>query len=136
MTAAAARGAVVGVVAVVPIAVITAWVERGRPGEPASGWRIPLFFGLLAAFCAAGWVAGRRVPTSRLTVGILAGLGTFVLWLPIRVLIWTVRADDRGLVRGTDAVLRPGQLFTAALLACAFGLLGGLVGGRRPTASP
>ena len=115
------RGALIGTVLVLPVSLVASAVE---------GWtRIPLFFALLVAFAIAGFAAGREVPDRRLTAGMLAGLGAVALWIPIRVAIWLVRDDDRGLVAGSDAVLRPGQVFTVALLACALGLVGGLVGG-------
>src|SRR5262249_53964252 len=66
-----------------------------------------------------------------LTHGMLAGMGALVLWIPIRIVIWAVREDGRGLVTGHDAALAPGQLFGAFLIAAAFAVAGGWLGGRR-----
>ena len=125
------RGALVGMVLILAVGVVTALVEQGVDDVDESGWRIPLFFAVLAAFFVAGFVSGRALPDRRLTVGILAAIGAFALWLPIRVVIWAVRDDAGGLVTGSDAVLRPGQVLTAAIFACGLGALGGLIGGGR-----
>lgn len=130
MIRAVARGASLGLLLIVPLSLVTALVERGADDVDESGWRIPLFFGLLVVFAIAGWTAGRALPDRRLTVGILGALGSVALWIPVRVVIWAMRDDDRGLVVGSDAVLRPGQVFAVALFACTLGLLGGFFAGR------
>lgn len=124
------RGALVGTALLVPVVTVTAFLVD-RSGEGVSPWRIPLFFGVLAAFGLGGFVAARAVPASRFTAGILAGLGAFALWLPLRALTWWIRDDGRGLVTGADAVLAPGQVLTAALFAATLGLVGGILGGSR-----
>ena len=53
-----------------------------------------------------------------------------MLWIPIRIIIWAVREDGRGLFSGTNAALRPGQVFGAFVIAAAFAMLGGLLGAR------
>ena len=37
-------------------------------------------------------------------------MGAFVLWVPVRVAIWLVRDEDRGLFSGHSPALRPGQI--------------------------
>jgi len=134
VTRAVVPAAVAGAVLIVAVAVVTVVVEQRVDDVDESGWRIPLFFAVLAAFFVAGYVAGRGLPDRRLTVGIVAAVGAFALWLPIRVAIWAARDDAGGLVTGSDAVLRPGQVLSAAIFACGLGALGGLVGGGRATA--
>jgi hypothetical protein len=53
-----------------------------------------------------------------------------VLWIPIRIVIWAVREDGRGLVSGNRAALGPGQLFGAFVIAAALAMLGALIGAR------
>ncbi len=65
-----------------------------------------------------------------MTNGTVAGLGAFVLWVPVRILIWVVRDEDKGLFSGHTAVLRPGQLFGHIVIASALGMLGGWIGAR------
>ena len=77
-----------------------------------------------------GWVAGRLVPDAFLTNGALAGVGAFVLWIPVRIVIWLVRDEHRGLFSGHSPALRPGQLFGHLVIAAALGMLGGFLGSR------
>jgi hypothetical protein len=126
-----ARGAGIGIAIIVPVTLVAAILVDDGGDTEASAWRIPLFFLVLVAFGVAGGAAGRAMPDARFTVGMLAGLGAFALWLPLRALVWWARDDTRGLISGADAVLRPAQLFTAALFACALGFLGGMIGGGR-----
>jgi hypothetical protein len=68
-----------------------------------------------------------------LTHGVLAGIGVLVLWIPVRIIIWVVREDGRGLVSGDDAALRPGQVFGAFVIAAALAALGAWIGARALT---
>jgi hypothetical protein len=63
-------------------------------------------------------------------VGALSGLGVLVGWLPIRVVIWLVRDESRGLFTGDDAALRPGQVFGHVVIAAGLGMLGAFVASR------
>jgi hypothetical protein len=76
------------------------------------------------------------VPDAPLTHGTLAGVGALVAWIPLRIAIWLVRDEDRGLFGGADPALRPGQLFGAVVIAAGLGLLGAYVAARRSTPSP
>ena len=53
-----------------------------------------------------------------------------VMWIPIRVVIWAVREDGRGLFSGDRAALAPGQLFGALVIAAALAMLGALLAAR------
>lgn len=132
---AVAAGAGVGLAALVVVATTRAVLDRRVEDFDESGWTLPLFVLLVAGYVLAGWVAQRRAggagtPDAPLTHGALAGLGAFVAWIPVRILIWLVRDEHRGLVRGSDAALRPGQVFGALVIAAGFGLVGGYLAAR------
>ena len=134
--AAVAVGAGIGLGVLVAVATVRAVLDRRVDDLDESGWTLPLFVLLVAGYFAAGWVAQRRAaragrPDSPFTHGALAGLGAFVAWVPIRVVIWLVRDERRGLVAGRDAALRPGQVFGALVIAAGIGLLGAFLAARR-----
>ncbi len=124
------RGAVTGLLVIVPATILRVILDRETHNFNASGWVFPLFVLILAGFFAAGWVAGRVRPATPLTHGSVAGVGALVLWIPIRVVIWAVHDNGRGLFRGTDAALAPGQLFGNLVIAAGIGMLGGWLGAR------
>jgi membrane protease YdiL (CAAX protease family) len=96
-----------------------------------SGWRVVLALLIALAFVPAGAYAARLASAAPLTNGALAGLGAFLVWLPLRLLIWVTRNDDQGLVSGHDPVFRPGQLFGFLVISTALGMLGGFLASRR-----
>jgi hypothetical protein len=124
------RGAVLGLAIVVPVTILRVIIDRETNNFNNSGWIYPLFVLLLLGYLAAGWLAGRTRPDMYLAHGSLAGVGVIVLWIPIRIIIWAVREDGRGLFSGTNAALRPGQVFGAFVIAAALAMLGGLLGAR------
>lgn len=129
-------GAGVGLLVLVAVATVRAALDRRIEDFDETGWTLPLFVLLVAGYVAAGWVAERRAadagnPDAPFTHGTLAGLGAFVAWIPLRIVIWLVRDESRGLVTGTDAALHPGQVFGALAIAAGFGLLGGVLASRR-----
>jgi hypothetical protein len=56
-----------------------------------------------------------------------------VLWIPVRIAIWLVRDQHKGLFTGHSPALRPGQLFGQVVIAAGFGMLGGYLGARAAT---
>ena len=124
------RGALVGLAVIVPVTVLRVVLDREVADFDDSGWIYPLFVLILVGYFLAGWIAGRARPDSPMTHGTLAGIGVLVVWIPIRILIWAVREDDRALFSGDDAALRPGQVFGALVIAAALGMLGGWIGER------
>jgi hypothetical protein len=124
------RGALVGLAVIVPVTVLRVVLDREVADFDDSGWIYPLFILILLAYGAAGWVAGNARPDSPLAHGALAGLGAFALWIPIRVVIWAVREDGRGLFSGDDAALRPGQVFGQLVIAAAIAMVGALLAAR------
>jgi hypothetical protein len=129
------RGALAGLLLIVPLTALRAILDREIDNFDSSGW-VPLFaLALFAAYIVAGVVAGRRAPDAPLSNGLLAGTGAFLLWLPLRVLIWVARGESQGLFSGSDPVFTAGQLFGQLLFAAIFGLIGGIVGARTMRAS-
>jgi hypothetical protein len=57
-------------------------------------------------------------------------VGAFVLWIPVRIGIWLVRDEHRGLFTGHAPALRPGQIVGHLVIAAGLGLLGGYLGAR------
>jgi len=124
------RGALIGLAIIVPVTVLRVILDREIHDFDDSGWIYPLFVLILVAYGVAGGIAGRARPDAPLSHGALAGLGAFVLWIPIRVVIWAVREDGRGLFRGEDAALSPGQVFGQLVIAAAIGMLGAMIAAR------
>ena len=86
---------------------------------------------VVAAAFLAGWVAGRRAPTgSTLVVGAVAAAGAVAAWVPVRVVIWIARDEHRGLVSGSDPVLRAGPLLANLALAAVVGAVAARLAAR------
>jgi putative membrane protein (TIGR04086 family) len=126
-------GALVGLVLLVVVSVVEAILDNNLSDFDDSGWIYPLFVAVLVSYAVGGFVAGRAAPDAALTNGTLAGLGAFVLWIPVRILIWVARDEDKGLFSGHAPVLRPGQVFGHLVIAAALGMLGGWLGARAVT---
>jgi hypothetical protein len=129
------RGALAGLAVVAAVAIVHAVLAHKVTDFDDSGWQYPLFVLVLAGYVLAGWVgqwsaAQRGSADSPLTVGALSGLGVLVCWLPIRILIWAVRDESRGLFTGDDAALRPGQVFGHVVIAVGLGMLGAFLATR------
>jgi hypothetical protein len=124
------RGAVVGLSIIVPVTILRVVVDHEVAHPNTSAWVYPLFVLLLFGYAVGGYVAGTAAPDAPLTNGTVAGVGALVIWLPIRIVIWAVREDGRGLFSGHQAALPPGQLFGAFVIAAGLGLFGGFVSER------
>src|SRR3954452_2440222 len=127
---AVAGGALLGLCVLVAVSVLEAILDRNIDSFKDSGWIYPLFVAILFGYGLGGWRAGRSAPAGALTNGTLAGVGAFVLWIPVRIGIWLIRDEDKGLFTGHSPALRPGQLFGQIVIAAALGMLGGFVGSR------
>ena len=124
------RGALVGLYLLVAVSVVEALLDRNLDNFNDSGWIYPLFVVILFAYALAGFAAGKLVPDAALSNGTLAGAGSFVLWIPVRVVIWLIRDENRGLFTGHSPVLLPGQLFGHLVIAAALGMVGGWLAAR------
>ena len=130
-----ARGALAGLGVVVAVALLSAILDHQITDFDDSGWQVPLFVLVLVAYVLAGWVGQwsavqRGSEGTPLTIGALSGLSVLVCWLPIRVLIWVVRDESRGLFTGDDPALRPGQIFGHIVIAVGLGMLGAFLASR------
>lgn len=124
------RGALYGLIALLPIVLVTAVAESNIDDFDTSGWAALAFLALVLCFGYAGWVAGTVDVEAPLTNGSLAGLGTFVMWIPLRVLIWAVRGDQ-GLFSGDNAVFHPGAILMFFVISGVAGMVGAVVSARR-----
>ena len=124
------RGAMLGLCVLVAVSVVEAILDRNMDNFKDSGWIVPLFLLILVGYTLGGYVAGRAAPTSPLTNGTLAGLFAFVGWIPVRIIIWVARDENKGLFTGHSPAIRPGQLLGHVVIAAGLGLLGGWLGGR------
>jgi hypothetical protein len=129
------RGALAGLVVIVPVTVLRAVVGHQVDDFDHSGWAIVFFFAILFAYGLAGWVAGSTALRAPLTNGALAGFGAILLWLPLRILIWAIRHDHRGLFTGARPAITLGELFGALVLGAAVGIVGALLAARRVSRS-
>jgi hypothetical protein len=127
---AVARGGLLGLALIVPTTIVGAVLDRSIDDFEDSGWRVLLAVLVVLAFVPAGAYAARLARSAPLTNGALAGLGAFVVWLPVRVLIWLTRDDNQGLVSGRDPVFRLGQVFGFLVISTALGMLGGALASR------
>jgi hypothetical protein len=124
------RGAALGLAVLLVASTVEAILDHNLNNFDDSGWIYPLFVLILVGYALGGWRAGSRAPDGPLTNGALAGVGAFVLWIPVRIGIWLVRDEHKGLFSGHSPALRPGQLFGHLVIASALGMLGGFIGGR------
>jgi hypothetical protein len=130
------RGALLGLAVLVAASVVEAILDRNIDTFQDSGWIDPLFVAILVGYGLGGWQAGRLAPQAALTNGTLAGVGAFVLWMPVRIGIWLVRDEHRGLFTGHAPALRPGQIVGHLVIAAGLGLLGGYLGARSVRRGP
>jgi hypothetical protein len=127
---AVARGAAVGLAVIVPVTIARAIVERHVNDLSSSAWIYPLSVLVLVAYAAAGLVAARSAQQAPVLQGAAAGLCTVLAWLPIRVVVWAVRENGRGLVGGDRAALPPADVLGALALGLVVGTLGAVLGVR------
>ena len=124
------QGALLGLALLAAASVLDALLDHNIDDYHDSGARALPFVLLLVGYVVAGLVAGRRAPSGALTNGALAGTFAFVLWIPVRILIWVARDENKELFSGASPVFKPGQIFGHLVIASALGMLGGLFGAR------
>lgn len=123
-------GALVGLAVLVVASVVGALLDRNLSNYDDSAWRPLLFVVVLVGYVSAGFLAGRKAPDGALTNGALAATSTFVLWIPLRILIWVVRDENKALFTGVRPVFTIPQIFGNLVIASALGMLGGAFGAR------
>ena len=125
------RGALMGLIVIVPVAVLYALLDRAVDDFPSSAWA-PLFaLAIVAAYVVAGIGAGRIALGAPLSNGALAGLGALGIWLPLRVLIWALREASNHLFTGADPVFSISRLLGQAVIAVGLGALGAYFAARK-----
>ena len=124
------RGALLGAGLIFLISVGGALVDRAVDDFDDSGWPVTVFLAILVAYGVAGWTAERLATVNPLTTGALAGLVAFAIWVPVRISIWAVRDDSRGLVAGDDPVFSLGGVFANLVFAATLGMVGALLSWR------
>jgi hypothetical protein len=125
------RGSAVGLAIFVAMSGLRVLVDRNVSDFDQSGWA-PLFaLALFGGYGVAGFVAGRIAQEAPWSNGILAAIGAFAAWIPIRVIIWLVRDNGIGLLTGTDPVFTPARILGQVAFAALFGMLGAVLAARR-----
>lgn len=128
---AVARGATVGLLLFVPISALRVLVDRNVSDFEHSGWA-PLFaVALFAVYALAGFIAARIAVDAPYTNGVLAAVGAFLLWIPIRILIWAVRDSGQHLISGIAPVFTPARILGQFVFAAGLGAIGGVIASRR-----
>jgi hypothetical protein len=129
--AAVARGAALGLLLFVPLSAIRVVIDQNVSDFDHSGWAPVFAVALFAVYVIAGFAAARAAVDAPLSNGIVAAVGAFVLWIPIRILIWAIRDNGDGLFSGAAPVFTPARILGQVVFAAAFGALGGWVASRR-----
>ena len=125
------RGAAIGLLLFVPISALRVLIDRNVSDFDHSGWRTLFAFALITVYGIAGFIAARIAVDAPYSNGIVGAIGAFVLWIPIRILIWAVRDSDQGLFSGHSPVFTPAGIFGQLVLAAALGAIGGVIAQRR-----
>jgi len=123
-------GAVTGLVLIAVISALRAFTDSRVDDFDDSVWIAVFAVAQLVAYVFAGSVAGAQAPSAPLSNGGLAALAAVIVWIPIRVAIWLVRDETRGLLSGDDPVFVAGPVLIALVLAFALGMVGGAFGAR------
>jgi hypothetical protein len=126
-----ARGAAFGLLLFVPLSAIRVAIDQNVADFDHSGWAPVFAIALFVVYVVAGAVAARAAVDAPLSNGIVAAVGAFLLWIPIRILIWAIRDASQGLFSGTDPVFTPARILGQVVFAAAFGAFGGWLMSRR-----
>ena len=125
------RGATIGLLLFVPISALRVLIDHNVSDFEHSGWA-PLFaIAIFAVYGIAGFSAARIAVDAPYSNGIVAAIGAFLLWIPIRILIWVVRDSDQHLLSGTAPVFTPARILGQVVFAAALGAIGGVIAARR-----
>jgi hypothetical protein len=132
---AVARGAAFGLLLFVPLSAIRVVIDQNVDHFDRSGWAPIFAIALFAVYVVAGFVSARGAPDAPYSNGIVGAIGAFILWIPIRILIWAVRDNGQGLFSGSEPVFTAAGLLGQLVFAAAFGAFGGWIAARRPRAA-
>ncbi|MGH9027531.1 MAG: hypothetical protein ACRDWD_15655 [Acidimicrobiia bacterium] len=123
-------GAATGLVLIALLSAVRALVDNQVDDFDDRAWIALFAVAQLLIYIVAGAVAGARMPRAPLSNGGLASLLAVVVWIPLRIAVWLVRDETRGLFSGKDPVFEAGPVFIALVLAFALGVVGGALGAR------
>ncbi len=123
---AVARGAFVGLIVIVPIAA-GATILKDKV-NPDGAWLALFFVAILFAYVFVGFAAATFAPEAPLSNGAVAALVAFGGYLLVRVLVPVILSHD------VDVSAR--SILLNAILATAFGMLGGALRQRDPRDTP
>jgi hypothetical protein len=126
-----AHGAAIGLLLFVPLSAVRVLIDQNVATFDHSGWAPVFAVALFVVYVVAGLVAARAAPDAPLSNAIVAAVGAFLLWIPIRMLIWAIRDASQGLFSGTDPVFTPARILGQIVFAAAFGAVGGWLAARR-----
>ncbi|MGZ4794682.1 MAG: hypothetical protein ACXVJZ_16400 [Acidimicrobiia bacterium] len=129
---AVARGAALGLLLFVPLSTIFVVIDHNVDDFDHSGWATVLAILLLLVYMFCGFVAGRLAPDAPFSNGMVAAMGAFLLWIPIRIIIWAVRVGNKGLFTGHQPVFSVSTVFGQFVVAAGLGAIGGWLATRRP----
>ena len=119
---AVARGAFVGLIVIVPIAAGATILKDNV--DPDGAWLALPFFAILFTYVFVGFAAATYAPEAPLSNGAVAALVAFGGYLLVRVLVPVILSHD------IDVSAR--SILLNAILATAFGMLGGALRQRDP----
>ena len=128
---AVARGAAFGLLLFVPLSALRVVIDQNVADFDHSGWAPVFAVALFVVYVLAGLVAARAAVDAPLSNGIVAAVGAFLLWIPIRILIWAIRDNGDGLFSGSAPVFTPARILGQIVFAAAFGAFGGWIASRR-----
>jgi len=132
---AVARGAAFGLLLFVPLSAIRVVIDQNVDHFDRSGWAPVFALALFAVYVVAGFVSARGAPEAPYSNGIVGAVGAFLLWIPIRIVIWLVRDNGQGLFAGSEPVFTAAGLLGQLVFAAAFGAIGGWLAARRSQAA-
>ena len=101
------RGAAFGLLLFVPLSAIRVVIDQNVSDFDHSGWAPVFAIALFVVYIVAGLVAARAAVDAPLSNGIVAAVGAFLLWIPIRIVIWLIRDNGDGLFSGSAPVFTP-----------------------------
>ena len=128
-----ARAAAIGLLLFVPLWAIPAAVVKEEHKFETSAWGVVLTLAVFAIYAVVGYLAARMTPSAPISNGMVAAITAFVLWIPVRIVIWAVRDSGKGLFGGVDPVFTPARILGQIVFAMAFGAIGGWLASRRST---
>ncbi|MCU1458073.1 MAG: hypothetical protein JWL73_2165 [Actinomycetia bacterium] len=122
--------ALVALCGLLPVYVLGSWLDQRLTDFDHSGWYTVVAILTILVWFAAGLRAGILAPRAPLSNAAIGVLLAFVLFLPVRVLLWLWRSDSKGLFTGPRPLFAIGTLVASALVAMVIAMIGALISSR------